>query len=335
MDGREDEAVSVATSASPWSVAVSVTADHPAPSHDPARAYLASLSPKGRQTMTERLKAVATLLSGDRGVPIPWDALPWHELRFAHVASIRQRLQERGAAPATINLTLAALRGVARYARNLDLLGAEEYDRIRDVRGARGSRLPAGRAATSGELAALVRACLADRSPAGTRDAALLAVLYVGGVRRSELADLDLADWTPEPPTLRVRHGKGDKERLVPLAGGAAAAVAAWVALRGNRPDGLFLPVTQKGVITGERLSSNAIYKVLRKRLGQAGVAKLSPHDFRRTFVGDLLDAGIDLATVQRLAGHASPTTTARYDRRGEAAKRRAVEVLHFPYTER
>ncbi len=119
------------------------------PPGNPAHAYLASLSPKGRQTMTERLRAVAALLAADGGAPVPWEALPWHELRFAHVAAVRARLQERGAAPATINLTLAALRGVARYARNPGLLGAEEYDRIRDVRGARGTRLPAGRAARS------------------------------------------------------------------------------------------------------------------------------------------------------------------------------------------
>src|SRR4051794_33244977 len=164
---------------------------------DPAAAYLAGLSPNGRLAMGKRLRAVAGLL----GVPV--DTVAWHELRFAHVAAIRQHLTERGAAPATVNLTLAALRGVARYARNLGLLPAEEYERIRDVRPARGSRLPAGRAATSGELAALVHACAADASPAGARDTAVLAVLYTGGVRRAELAGLDLADCSTDPPTLR------------------------------------------------------------------------------------------------------------------------------------
>jgi integrase len=70
---------------------------------------------------------------------------------------------------------------------------------------------------------------------------------------------------------------------------------------------------------------------VIARRAAEAGVADLSPHDFRRTFVGDLLEKGHDLSTVQRLAGHASPTTTARYDRRGEAPQARATADLRFP----
>ncbi len=245
---------------------------------DPLLAYLGSLSPRSRLTVQERLRAVARMME------VPYEQVEWHELRAHHVEWIRQALIERGVAPSTVNVTLSALKGIARRARNLNLISSDEYDRIRDVRGAKGEREPAGRSATAGEIEALVRACLRDRSPAGVRDVAMLGVLYIGGIRRAELAGLQLSDYIVEPPTLKVR-GKGNKHRAVPLTGAAAAAVDDWLKLRGDFAGALFVPLTQRGEIAGTSMTGRAISKVLLKRVGQAGVEPLSPHDFRRAFI--------------------------------------------------
>jgi len=191
---------------------------------------------------------------------------------------------------------------------------------------------PTSRAWSRAAVRGDARAPHIDQTPAEARDAAIFAILYGAGLRRAELVGLDEADWTPEPPTLQVRHGKGDKERLVQPVGMAARALDDWLAVCRGRPGVLFLVITRHHTIVGTGMMSHAVYNVLRKRQLEAGMAKLSPHDFRRTFVGDLLDAGVDLSTVQQLAGHASVATAARYDRRGEATKHRAVEALHFPY---
>lgn len=84
--------------------------------------------------------------------------------------------------------------------------------------------------------------------------------------------------------------------------------------------------------MTQDGLTAQTVYDVLARRADQAGVKKFSPHDLRRTFAGDLLDAGADIVTVQKLMGHANANTTAGYDRRGPKAKRDAVNKLNVPY---
>jgi integrase len=132
-------------------------------------------------------------------------------------------------------------------------------------------------------------------------------------------------------------RGKGNKTRVAYLRGGAAQALAAWIAVRGTASDRagatpIFTRIYKGGVVTPYRLTPQAVLDVLRRRAGRAGLRPFSPHDVRRTFIGDLLDARVDLATVQQMAGHAQVTTTARYDRRGERAKRAAADVLNVPY---
>lgn len=296
------------------------------PSQHPAAVYLAGLAEgPGRVSMLSTLRVVAGIL-GNGDV----ETTPWAELRFSHVAALRSKLAETYA-PATCNKALAAVRGTLKAAWRLGLMDGEDYRRVADVGNVKGSRLPAGRALDGGELRALFAAC-ADSTPAGARDAAAFSLMFGAGLRRAEAAAVQVADYDAETGALRVL-GKGNKERTCYLANGGKSAVDGWLAVRGQAEGSLLCPVSQSGQVSaGAGITAQALMVRLGRRCRQAGVAAASPHDLRRSFVSGLLDAGADIASVQKLAGHASPATTARYDRRPEAAKLRAASMLHVPY---
>jgi integrase len=79
-------------------------------------------------------------------------------------------------------------------------------------------------------------------------------------------------------------------------------------------------------------MTDQAVYAILQSRACKAKVKAFWPHDLRRSWASDLLDPGVDSSVVQRFVGHANVTTTARYDRRGEHAKKKAAKSLHVPF---
>jgi site-specific recombinase XerD len=278
--------------------------------------------------MAVKLRSVARL------VGLSPEEIRWSGLRYEVVSVVRALMLEKRYSPSTINATLSALKGVAHTAWQLKQIKTDEYQRIRDVKGVRGSRLPRGRALTDREVSRLVDACLRDSSPAGARDLALVALLGSGGLRRSEATALDLSHFDEEAGTLRVR-GKGDKERLVYLGREALRTVLDWLGARGTDPGPLLRPVSKAGCVELRRLSDQAVYNALRKRAKESRVRAFSPHDLRRTCITNMLDRGGDLSVVQDIAGHSSISTTKIYDRRGEAAKKRTSALASLPYRRR
>jgi integrase len=298
-------------------------------SRDPVACYLGRLTPSGRRTMAYRLRFVARLFGHADA-----SAFPWAQIRYEHLVAVRSYLVESGRAPATVNAALCAMVGVAREAWRLGLLGSDELERVRSVTRARGERLASGRVVGRDEIAALLGSCRRDaRGVAGTRDAAVLALLFGAGLRRCEPCRPSLEAYSPQTGELRV-IGKGSKERRVYLAGGAAEAVRAWVAVRGSLPGPLVLALDRHGQVArpSRALTPSAVDAIVRRRAVAAGVRSFSTHDARRTFITGLLERGVDTFTVQELAGHSDPKTTKLYDRRGDSSKRSAAALVDLPY---
>lgn len=290
----------------------------------PASAYLGELAEGSRRTMQQALGAIADLASGGRADAL---TLPWGELRREHTTAIRAALGQRYA-PATANKMLSALRGVLRAAFRLGQMEVDSYQQAVDVRNVKGDTRRAGRSLTADELNELHRACGRDSGPAGVRDAALIALTLSAGPRRAELVGLNLADLDQASGSLNVCGVGRSADRRIPLPDSALRPLQDWIALRGGGPGPLFCRVGKGagGEVTLERLSSQAVYQILRRRARQAGVRPFSPDDLRRSFLASLLDAGAGSDAIQQMAGHTSPATASRQLQSRERKERRAAD---------
>lgn len=294
---------------------------------NPALVYLAGLAPATRRPAAQSLRVIAEILGAT-----DYMSLPWGNLRFAHTQAVRAHLADHHPAT-TANRHMAALRGALKAAWQLGYMTAEDHLRAIDLKAIKGERVAAaesGRHLASGEIKGLLDACY-DGSQSGLRDAAIIAVGYGCGLRRSEISGLDLADYDQDNGSLLIRHGKGNKQRLCYLPSGTAVALDAWLTVRGPAAGALFLSFRRGDHVTGQGLTDQAIYTILARCAERAGVAGFTPHDLRRTFAGDLMDTGEDLSTVQKMMGHSNVSTTARYDRRDGRTRKRAASKLHVP----
>ena len=306
---------------------------------NPAAVYLAGLpSPNSQRNMRRYLNQIAALLQSEADAFL----IQWGAVRYQHTKAILARLSsdnapgtEKPYATRTVNGMLSALREVLKEAWRLGQMSAEDYQRAIDFKNLKVETLPAGRDLSSGEITALVNYCLSEDNAAGIRDSALIGILYTAGLRRSELVNLTLADYTPETGQLKIIGGKGNKSRTVYVTDGAQEALHDWLTIRGDEPGAIFTPINKGGRISIQPMTAQAVYNLLKKRAEQAQVKAFTPHDFRRTFAGEMLDGGVDIATVAKIMGHASIDTTGRYDRRPETVKRAAAQKIHFPYQKR
>jgi integrase/recombinase XerC len=214
--------------------------------------------------------------------------------------------------PVTISRKLSSLRGFARFLVRRGVIQQDVVSLIATPR--RPQALP--RVFSVDEVFRLIESPVVE-GQVGLRDRAILELLYATGVRVAELCALCLADLDLDLALVKVRSGKGNKDRLVPLGSAAIGATRQYLAARSQfrslkgdvqDPAALFLN------LRGQRLSTRSVHRLV-GRSSRAAQTKVqgSPHTLRHSCATHLLDCGADLRTIQEILGHTSLQTTQRY----------------------
>lgn len=240
--------------------------------------------------------------------------LAFDQVQPAHVRRWMAQLHSAGHAPRGIALVLSCWRSFFRW---LGHEGRVSGNPVQDVKAPKAGR-PLPKALAVDDAVQLAEHRDPDADPrTEARDRAIVEVLYGCGLRVSELTGLDAQasataqGWVDLESLEASVLGKGSKRRGVPVGSKAAEALRDWLAVRGPQDDAALFVNAR-----GKRLSSQAVWKLLRERSLKAGLAApVHPHMLRHSFASHVLQSSSDLRAVQELLGHANITTTQVYTR--------------------
>lgn len=218
-------------------------------------------------------------------------------------------LRELGVQPRSVARILSGVRSFYRF---LSLEGEVETDPTELLESPKiGKHLP--------EVLSLqeiddIEAAIDQSKPEGVRDVAIIEVLFSCGLRISELVSLKISELYLEDGYLRV-HGKGRKERLVPIGNTAIQRLREWFVVRQNYPakpgeeDYVFISLRRR-----KHLSRISLFVYIKEYATRAGIRKnISPHTFRHSFATQLLEGGANLRAIQAMLGHEDISTTEIY----------------------
>lgn len=238
---------------------------------------------------------------------------------------------ERRNCPRTRNLRLAAIRSFMRYASVRDPAALPVAQRVLAIPPKRFDRPVLGFLSRE-EIEALLDA--PDRTTwSGQRDAVLFATLYNTGARVSEITTLRVADVLLDRASALQLHGKGRKQRIVPLWKATALQLRAWLPRIDHSADAPVFPNR-----AGGRLSRSGVEHRLRvtlaaasKRCPSLARRQISPHTLRHTTAMHLLQSGVDITVIAMWLGHEDPATTHLYVEADLAMKEAALRRLEDP----
>lgn len=276
--------------------------------------------------LDERSVSMGDIVPTDFFDYLDWQAKPKSRSHEAKVVRLGDR---RGAAPATVNRRIAAVRGLFEYAVISGLREKNPVPAPRRTTGLRsrpqgllghlGTRHPR----TGGRLVRQPRRLPESLEPAEVasfisdlythRDRAMALAMLLGGLRSAEVRSLLLADVDVGMRQVKV-FGKGSRQRVVPIDRVFFSECVAY--LRTERPPGLVTPecfVVLRGPTAGNPLSEAGLRRIFRTHRARSGATRVRPHRLRHTYGTELAAAGIDLLALRELMGHASPETTAAY----------------------